>query len=58
MSNVKESVMNADERWFQGHLQELDEAECWELVRSREVGRVAYVDQLGPMVVPRHLHER
>ena len=44
--------MNVDERWFQGHLQELDEAECWELVRSREVGRVAYVDQLGPMVVP------
>ena len=44
--------MNADERWFQGHLQELDEAECWELVRSREVGRVAYVDELGPMVVP------
>jgi hypothetical protein len=44
--------MNADERWFQGHLREIDEAECWELVRSREVGRVAYVDARGPMVIP------
>lgn len=44
--------MNADERWFQGHLRELDEAECWELLRSREVGRVAYLDARGPMVVP------
>ena len=44
--------MNADERWFQGHLREIDEAECWELLTSREVGRVAYDDELGPMVVP------
>jgi nitroimidazol reductase NimA-like FMN-containing flavoprotein (pyridoxamine 5'-phosphate oxidase superfamily) len=44
--------MSFDERWFQGHLRELDEAECWELVRSREVGRIAYVDDRGPMVVP------
>ncbi len=44
--------MSADERWFQGHLHELDEDECWELVRSREVGRMAYDDERGPMVVP------
>lgn len=44
--------MNANEGWFQGHLRELDEAECWELVRSREVGRIAYVDDRGPIVVP------
>ena len=44
--------MNADERWFQGRLEDLDEAECWELVRAREVGRLAYVDEVGPMVVP------
>jgi len=44
--------MSADERWFQGHLHELDEEECWELVRSREVGRMAYDDERGPMVVP------
>ncbi len=41
-----------DDRWFAGHLHELDEAECWELVRSREVGRIAYTDDRGPMVVP------
>ena len=44
--------MNGDERWFQGHLRELDEAECWELLSAREVGRVAYLDARGPMVVP------
>ena len=31
--------MNADERWFQGHLHELDARQCWESVRSREVAR-------------------
>lgn len=44
--------MNTDERWFPGHLRELDHVECWELIRTREVGRVAYVDERGPMVVP------
>jgi nitroimidazol reductase NimA-like FMN-containing flavoprotein (pyridoxamine 5'-phosphate oxidase superfamily) len=44
--------MSADERWFQGHLREIEQAECWELVGSREVGRVAYTDERGPMVVP------
>ncbi len=44
--------MNADERWFQKRLSEVDEAECWELLRSRKVGRVAYTDERGPMVVP------
>jgi uncharacterized protein len=43
--------MNAD-RWFQGHLRELEETECWELAGSREVGRVAYLDERGPMVLP------
>jgi nitroimidazol reductase NimA-like FMN-containing flavoprotein (pyridoxamine 5'-phosphate oxidase superfamily) len=52
MNERVEGVMNADERWFQGHLRELDEAECWELVGAAEVGRVAYVDERGPMVVP------
>jgi nitroimidazol reductase NimA-like FMN-containing flavoprotein (pyridoxamine 5'-phosphate oxidase superfamily) len=44
--------MNADERWFQGHLREIDTAECWTLLASREVGRMAYADDQGPMVVP------
>ena len=52
LTDIEEGVMDADERWFQGRLLELDETECWELLRSREVGRMAYDDQLGPMVVP------
>jgi hypothetical protein len=36
----------------QRRLHELDESECWELVRSRPIGRLAYVDERGPMVVP------
>lgn len=44
--------MNAGDRWFQGHLMELDEAECWELLGTREVGRIAYVDDRGPVAVP------
>jgi nitroimidazol reductase NimA-like FMN-containing flavoprotein (pyridoxamine 5'-phosphate oxidase superfamily) len=44
--------MNADDRWFQGHLRELDVAECWELLETREVGRIAYVDERGPVAVP------
>jgi hypothetical protein len=52
MNGHEEGVMNADERWFQGHLREIDEDDCWQLVRSREVGRVAYTDERGPMVVP------
>ena len=44
--------MNADERWFQGHLLEIDEAECWELLRAPEVGRLAFDDEDGPTIVP------
>jgi nitroimidazol reductase NimA-like FMN-containing flavoprotein (pyridoxamine 5'-phosphate oxidase superfamily) len=44
--------MNTSERWFPGHLMRLTEAECTELLESREVGRVAYCDDLGPVVVP------
>ena len=44
--------MNANERWFQGHLREIDVTECWELIRAQEVGRLAFVDERGPMVVP------
>src|SRR5690242_10868286 len=44
--------MDADGGWFQGHLLHLDGAECWEMLRTQEVGRVAFVDDTGPMVVP------
>jgi nitroimidazol reductase NimA-like FMN-containing flavoprotein (pyridoxamine 5'-phosphate oxidase superfamily) len=44
--------MSFHERWFQGQLHELEEDECSELMASRPVGRVAYVDDRGPVAVP------
>ncbi|WP_406032164.1 pyridoxamine 5'-phosphate oxidase family protein [Nocardioides sp. NBC_00163] len=39
-------------RWFPGHLTELDRAECVELLERSEVGRVAFGDPDGPLVLP------
>ncbi|CUR58650.1 putative Helix-turn-helix domain-containing protein [metagenome] len=44
--------MNLDERWFQGHLMEMSREECLEALASRPVGRVAYCDVRGPVVIP------
>ena len=44
--------MSAKEHWFPSHLKELDKAECLELLASHQVGRVAYCDDLGPVVLP------
>jgi len=44
--------MNLDERWFQGHLMEMSHSECLEALASRPVGRVAYCDPDGPVVIP------
>jgi uncharacterized protein len=44
--------MSMTERWFPGRLHELSGAECWELLRSTSVGRVAYTDRVGPVVLP------
>jgi nitroimidazol reductase NimA-like FMN-containing flavoprotein (pyridoxamine 5'-phosphate oxidase superfamily) len=41
-----------DERWFPSHLKEMSKAECLELLASHRVGRVAYCDDLGPVVLP------
>jgi len=40
------------DRWFAAHVTELPEDECWEQVAAREVGRIAFLDEAGPMVVP------
>jgi uncharacterized protein len=45
-------MMSTDERWFPGHLSELEGPECLELLAGHEVGRVAYCDDLGPVVLP------
>ena len=44
--------MSPDERWFPSHLKEIGKAECLELLASHKVGRVAYCDELGPVVLP------
>ncbi len=44
--------MNLDEGWFQGHLVEMSRAECLEALATRPVGRVAYCEARGPVVIP------
>lgn len=44
--------MDADERWFPSHLKEMTEAECGEKLAGTQVGRVAYCDERGPVVLP------
>jgi nitroimidazol reductase NimA-like FMN-containing flavoprotein (pyridoxamine 5'-phosphate oxidase superfamily) len=43
--------MSPDER-FPSHLREIDQAECLDLLAAHQVGRVAYCDDLGPVVLP------
>jgi len=44
--------MSLDNGWFPGHLRELSQAECLEQLDAHHVGRVAYCDADGPVVVP------
>ncbi len=39
-------------RWFPGHLTTIDRDECLELLARSEVGRVAFGDSEGPVVLP------
>ncbi|MER7555813.1 pyridoxamine 5'-phosphate oxidase family protein [Nocardioides sp. NPDC126508] len=39
-------------RWFPGHLTTIDRDECLELLNRTEVGRVAFGDSEGPVVLP------
>lgn len=40
------------DRWFPSHLTELSTEECYELLASRPVGRIAYVVDDSPIVLP------
>ena len=40
------------DEWFRGSLQELSREECFELLVEKVVGRVAYVNDDGPVVLP------
>ncbi|HSV38126.1 MAG TPA: pyridoxamine 5'-phosphate oxidase family protein [Nocardioidaceae bacterium] len=44
--------MSPREHWFPSHVKEIDETECRELLATHQVGRVAYCDDLGPVVLP------
>jgi hypothetical protein len=44
--------MSPTERWFPSHLREIGSAECLELLASHQIGRVAYCDERGPVVLP------
>jgi uncharacterized protein len=44
--------MTRTEYWFPGRLSELPAGECRELMGSTSVGRVAFVDEDGPTVLP------
>lgn len=41
-----------DDTWTAGRLVELDEDECWELLRSHSVGRIAWSTGATPHLVP------
>jgi nitroimidazol reductase NimA-like FMN-containing flavoprotein (pyridoxamine 5'-phosphate oxidase superfamily) len=44
--------MMTSDRWFAARVRDLYESECWELLGAREVGRIGFVDEFGPVVVP------
>ena len=44
--------MNSTTSGYGGRLIELSERECWELLATRSVGRVAFDDGAGPTVLP------
>jgi nitroimidazol reductase NimA-like FMN-containing flavoprotein (pyridoxamine 5'-phosphate oxidase superfamily) len=44
--------MRSTEGWFRSRSVELEQAECLELLESRTVGRVAYCEDGGPVVLP------
>jgi hypothetical protein len=44
--------MERTHHWWSGRLLELSEAECWELVATSPVGRIAWCEAGGPVVLP------
>ena len=44
--------MSTHNEWYPGHLKELDEQECLDLLRDQRVGRVAWCAPDGPVVLP------
>ena len=38
--------------WFKSHLRDMPRKECFELLESRQVGRVVFIDPDGPLALP------
>lgn len=49
---AKGVAVGLTERWDRGELQTLSSAECLQLLGSRDLGRMAYNDPDGPVVIP------
>lgn len=44
--------MTPAEHWFPGRIRQLTRSECLELLREHHVGRLAFCDDRGPVVLP------
>ena len=44
--------MNTTSHWFKSYLRDVSRDECLELLESRQVGRIGFVDLEGPQVLP------
>jgi len=44
--------MTVRESWFPSHLKDMSREECQHLLRSEQVGRIAFTDPAGPVVLP------
>ena len=40
------------EHWVKSHLREIPRSECLELLAAHKVGRIAFVDDDGPLMIP------
>lgn len=52
ITGAKGVAVGLTERWERGELQTLSSAECLQLLGSRDLGRMAYNDPEGPVVIP------
>ncbi len=44
--------MTVKQLWYQGHMQYLGDNECLRLLEASQIGRIAYNDEEGPIVLP------
>lgn len=44
--------MSTNEQWFRGQLRDIPPQECMELLQARQLGRLAYSDADGPVILP------